>query len=117
MINIQTFMARARLTLEALKEQKRRYFKFKIMFENIMKIVNSMRIAIESKEATKKEYKITEVEKDSIGKTIVKYKNYKSGTGDEAKDKKAGLLLLKKFEDNARMAVQRYLKIMRDNPK
>lgn len=53
MINIQNFMTRARLTMEALKEQKRRYYKFKIMFENIMKIVTSMRISIEAKESTK----------------------------------------------------------------
>jgi hypothetical protein len=116
MINIQNFMQRARITAAAMKEQKTRYFKFRIMYENIMKIVDSMRVTIEAKEATKTAYKITETEKESIGKTIQKYQNYKE-TDDAEKDKKAGLLLLKKFEDNSRMAVQRYVKIMRDNPK
>lgn len=117
MINIQNFIQRARMTADALKEQKRRYFKFRLMWENIMKIVKGMRTTVEAKESVKKEYKITEIEKESIGKTITKYKNYKSGSGDEKKDKTAGDLLLKKFEDNSRMAVQRYYKIMIDNPK
>jgi hypothetical protein len=60
MINIQNFIQRARMTAQALKEQKARYYKFKIMYTNIMKIVNGMRAAIEAKEAKLEQYKISE---------------------------------------------------------
>jgi len=80
-----------------------------------MKIVDGMRTTQESKEAVKPEYKIPAEERESIGKTIEKYQNY-NATGDEEQDKIAGVNLLKKFEDNARLAVERYRKSHRAEP-
>jgi len=116
MVNIKSFMSRARLTQEGLKAQKTEYYRAKISWETVMRIVTAMRKAMETKEAFKTNYKIADAEKDLIGKQVEKYQNYKA-TGDAVKDKVAGNNLLKKFEDNARMSVERYKREMNSDPK
>ena len=81
-----------------------------------MTIVDGMRKTQEAKESVKTEYKISDQEKDSIGKQIEKYQNYKS-TGDVEADKKAGANLLKKMEDGARLDSERLKKQHLDEPK
>lgn len=96
-------------------DAKELYYKNKLRLESVMKIVDGMRTTQEAKEATKTEYKISAEERESLGKTIEKYQNY-NATGDEEQDKIAGLNLLKKFEDTARLAVERYRKSHRAEP-
>jgi hypothetical protein len=52
--------------------------------------------------------KISDDEKDMIGRIIEKYQNYKSGDDNAEKDKRAGELMLKKYEDGAKVTMNRY---------
>jgi hypothetical protein len=117
MINTQNMMTRnvETMTEEENASSKESYYKNKLKYESVMKIVDGMRTTIETKEAAKPEYKISDEEKESIGKTIEKYQNY-NATGDEEQDKVAGKNLLKKFEDNAKQAVDRYQREYRADP-
>jgi len=76
-----------------------------------MTLVKTGEESVEEEEAEEPENKITEVEKDSIAKTIEKYSNFKTGKDDPEKDKRAGHLMLKRFEDNARVARDKFKKL------
>jgi hypothetical protein len=66
-----------------------------------------LRDYIERKEAATAA-KISDDEKDMIGRIIEKYQNYKSGDDNAEKDKRAGELMLKKYEDGAKVTMNRY---------
>jgi hypothetical protein len=85
------------------------------MHEKVMTIVDDLRDSQEAKEAVKVVYKISDQEKESLGKQIEKYQNYKA-TGDAEADKIAGDNLLLKFEDDARLTRDRYKKVHVEDP-
>lgn len=74
-----------------------------------------MKYQMEAKEAKKDTYKLTETEKESIGKLIEKYQAQFS-TAEEEKDRIAGSNLLRKYEDDARITVERDLKKHQEDP-
>jgi hypothetical protein len=85
--------------------------KKKAKFDAVMTLVMTGEDSVEEEESEEPENKITEVEKDSIAKTIEKYSNFKTGKDDPEKDKRAGHLMLKRFEDNARVTRDKFKKL------
>lgn len=110
MINKKNEINRGELNEDEQEVAKEVYYKTKQMHEKVMVIVDGLRTTQEAKEAVKPEYKISDEELQLIGKQIEKYQNY-AATGDVEEDKIAGQNLLLKFEDDARLAVDRYKKV------
>ena len=113
--SVKDFMSRAKLTEEAYAERKEEYYKDKNRQDTVVRMATGLRDYIERQEAATAA-KISDDEKDMIGRIIEKYQNYKSGDGDAEKDKKAGELMLKKYEDGAKVTMNRYMTAFRKEP-
>jgi Holliday junction resolvasome RuvABC ATP-dependent DNA helicase subunit len=107
-------MQRAKLTPEGYAARKTEYYKTKAKMTIIQRMASGLRAHIERQEAATAA-KISDQEKDMIGRIIEKYQNYE-GSGDAKKDKASGDLMLKKYEDGAKVAMQRHANAYRKQP-
>jgi ribonuclease HII len=73
MYSQESLLSNNKLTTEKRTEAKTLFYKLKLKYESIMKIVDGMKKEIEAREAKKDSFKLTETEKESIGKLIEKY--------------------------------------------
>lgn len=97
---------------------KKAYYKAKAVYEQAKKLISNTGKSTQKAEAEVDKARFSrdldDDEKEEIKEKIAKYLNYKA-SGDEKKDKKAGLMLLRKFEEDAQFAVAMATRAMQKN--
>jgi len=86
---------------------KKDYYNAKAKYDLVTEFVEQGRDAILQEELESEKIELAETEKTGIVEAINKYTNYKTASGMPSKQ--TGDLLLKKFEDNAKQTMDKYL--------
>lgn len=83
------------------------YYNAKAKYDLVQEFVEQGRDAILQEELVTEKVELAETEKTGINEAITKYTNYKTASGMPSKE--TGDLLLKKFEDNAKQTMDKFL--------